>query len=260
MKTLRRAAILLCGVILVLSCWKIGTVLLEYRAGSRAYADLADAAVLPAEQPEIPAENVPETEESAPITVDFDTLVAEYPDLVAWIYGPDTDINYPVVQAADNEYYLRRLPDGTGNSAGTIFMDCRNAADLSDDNTLLYGHNMRNGSMFGSLKKYRAQDYYEAHPVFYLLTPEGDYRADIFAAFAISASGALFDLSSPAASQAAVLRSATYSNNIQSDVKVEEGARIVTLSTCTYDDSARYVVLAVLRPLDPAAQSEEAAG
>lgn len=257
MKTLRRVAILLCGAALALSCWKIGTILLEYRAGSRAYEDLADTAVLPAEQPELPVENIPET---APITVDFDALTAEYPDLVAWLYGPDTDINYPVVQAADNKYYLRRLPDGTGNSAGTIFMDYRNAADLSDGNTLLYGHNMRNGSMFGSLKKYRAQDYYEAHPVFYLLTPEGDYRAEIFAAFAISASGALFDLSDPAASRAAVLRSATYSNNIQSDVKVEEGARIVTLSTCTYDDSARYVVLAVLRPLDPAAGTEEAAG
>lgn len=250
MKMLRRGVILLCAVVLAVSCWKIGTILLEYRAGTRVYEEIADAAIL---LPEVPEEEAQEESEVVPITVDFETLGAEYPDLVAWLYGPDTKINYPIVQAADNDYYLRRLPDGTGNSAGAIFMDHRNKADFSDGNTLVYGHNMRNGSMFGSLKKYRSQDYYEEHPVLFLLTPEGDYRAEIFAAFAISANGALFDLSDPAASRAAVLRSATYSNNIRSDVEVGEEDRIVTLSTCTYDDSARYVVLAVLRQLEAAA-------
>ena len=66
--------------------------------------------------------------ETAPITVDFERLQEENKDIIAWLYCPDTEINYPVVQSKDNEYYLRRLLDGTWNIAGTLFIDYRNAA------------------------------------------------------------------------------------------------------------------------------------
>ena len=82
--------------------------------------------------------------ETAPITVDFERLQEENKDIIAWLYCPDTEINYPVVQSKDNEYYLRRLLDGTWNIAGTLFMDYRNAADCSDLHTIIYGHNMKN--------------------------------------------------------------------------------------------------------------------
>ena len=91
--------------------------------------------------------------ETAPITVDFERLQEENKDIIAWLYCPDTEINYPVVQSKDNEYYLRRLLDGTWNIAGTLFMDYRNAADCSDLHTIIYGHNMKNNTMFGSLHR-----------------------------------------------------------------------------------------------------------
>ena len=86
--------------------------------------------------------------ETAPITVDFERLQEENKDIIAWLYCPDTEINYPVVQSKDNEYYLRRLLDGTWNIAGTLFMDYRNAADCSDLHTIIYGHNMKNNTMY----------------------------------------------------------------------------------------------------------------
>lgn len=103
--------------------------------------------------------------ETAPIKVDFERLQEENKDIIAWLYCPDTEINYPVVQSKDNEYYLRRLLDGTWNIAGTLFMDYRNAADCSDLHTIIYGHNMKNNTMFGSLPKYSKQEYYEEHSV-----------------------------------------------------------------------------------------------
>lgn len=124
--------------------------------------------------------------ETAPITVDFERLQEENKDIIAWLYCPDTEINYPVVQSKDNEYYLRRLLDGTWNIAGTLFMDYRNAADCSDLHTIIYGHNMKNNTMFGSLPKYSKQEYYEEHSVLYLLTPKQNYKVKLIAGIALS--------------------------------------------------------------------------
>ena len=94
------------------------------------------------------------TAEKAPISVDFAALQAENPDIIAWLYSEDTPINYPVVQSKDNQYYLRRLTDGSYNTNGTLFMDYRDAADLSGFNTIIYGHRMKSKAMFGTLPGY----------------------------------------------------------------------------------------------------------
>lgn len=104
-------------------------------------------------------------------TVQFDELLKTNGDVIAWIYGANTHINYPVVQGSDNDYYLRHLLDGTWNDNGSIFMDCANSADFSDQNSLIYGHNMTSGAMFSNLVKYKQQAYYDQHPYLYMLTP-----------------------------------------------------------------------------------------
>ena len=88
-----------------------------------------------------------------------------------------------MTQAEDNDYYLRHLYDGTYNKAGCLFADYENKKDFSDRNTIIYGHNMRDGSMFASLNEYKEQSYYDSHPQMYLVTPDGGYLCDIFAAF-----------------------------------------------------------------------------
>ena len=146
----------------------------EMRAGATHAEEVTQMVVTPV--PEVfddeLAEQTPTESVTIPIQVDFDALFAKSQDIIGWLYCPDTPINYPVVQAADNEYYLHRLLDDRNNSGGTLFVDYRNSSDLSDWNSIIYGHNMRNDSMFGSLTDYKSQSYFDAHPEIFLLTPE----------------------------------------------------------------------------------------
>lgn len=99
------------------------------------------------------------------VYVDFAALEGVNSDIVAWLYGADTGLNYPIVQAEDNDYYLYRLLDGTWNKNGTIFMDYVNRSDFSDQNTLVYGHHMKSGAMFGALVQYKKQEFYDRPPL-----------------------------------------------------------------------------------------------
>lgn len=93
------------------------------------------------------------------------------PDLIAWIIIPGTDVNYPIVQTTDNAKYLKTSFDGSKNACGTIFMNTYNRADFSDMNTILYGHNMRNGSMFAVVNKYKNESFMKEHDEIWVLTP-----------------------------------------------------------------------------------------
>ncbi len=114
------------------------------------------------------------------LDVNFPALWEKNGDVVAWLYGQDGEINLPVVQGRNNDYYLHRLLDGTWNFAGTLFVDYRNNF-LEDDVTIIYGHKMRNKSMFGKLDLYDSYDYYKTHPVMRLYTPTAIYELQIMA-------------------------------------------------------------------------------
>ena len=175
-----------CGLFLCLflgiacfSGYQVLRILHEYRVGADAYFKLEQFASLPPaseETEETPAELAwPE--------VDFTALAAVNPDVTAWLYGPDTGISYPVVQGTDNDYYLDHLLDGTANSAGCLFVDTSCRPDFSGRNTVIYGHRMKNGTMFAALGNYQEQVYYDAHPVFLLVTPEGRYVVELFSGY-----------------------------------------------------------------------------
>ena len=191
---------------------------------------------------------IEEVVETPPIRVDFDALREKNKDVVAWIYCPDTPINYPVVQAADNEAYLHRLLDGSKNSAGTLFMDFRNSSDFSDWNSVIYGHNMKNGSMFGTLMDYKTQAYFDAHPKVFLLTPEQDYVINIVAGFVTPADAEIYNNFEPEEEKKAQLAKEwmAVSKFVSGNAPTEED-RLITLSTCSYEyNNARYVVLGIL--------------
>lgn len=124
-----------------------------------------------------------DSNQKVPIDVDWESLLAVNPDIVGWIFAEGVDISYPVLQGSDNEYYLKHTLEGDYNFAGSIFMDYQNEPDLSDCNTIIYGHNMKNGSMFGSLKKYSNEDAYAVDPYFWILTPDANYRYEIQSAY-----------------------------------------------------------------------------
>lgn len=191
-----------------------------------------------------------ETTYTAPdelLSVDFDTLQSVNPDIQAWLYMSGSSIHYPVLQAEDNSTYLYRLADGSSNAHGSLFIDCRNAGDFSDWNTLIYGHNMKDGSMFGGLKKYRKQAYYDVHPEMTLFTPEKTYRMEIFAAVTTDVSAAVYRVPAAREERDELVQWAQRNSEIECDVSIGTEDRIVTLSTCTGGDDDRFVVLAVLR-------------
>lgn len=100
-----------------------------------------------------------------------------------WLYIEALDISYPVVQGPDNDTYLHTTYEGTSNFAGSIFLDYQNQDDFSDGNTIVYGHNMKNLSMFGKLKQMKEQEKYRDSVYFWMLTPESNDVYQIFLPF-----------------------------------------------------------------------------
>lgn len=126
-------------------------------------------------------EDTEDTKSEVPIIIDWDKLKNINSDIIAWLYCEGTSVNSPVVQAEDNEYYLARQFDKTKSSAGSLFLDCRNNISSRDENLIIYGHRMKDDSMFGIIPMYADEDYYLDHPIMYLLTPEQNYVVEIFA-------------------------------------------------------------------------------
>ncbi len=161
-------------VVLIAALVGLGAIAFQYLSQQRAYDDLEQYASLSDSGNKTLAE----------LSVDWDSLQAINPDIMAWIYIPDSPVNYPVVQGSDNEEYLHKAFDGSTGwlaSAGTIFLDSANAADFSDRNSALYGHHMNDGSMFASLSNWQNNDEFNAHRDIYVLTPQGNYRLKTFA-------------------------------------------------------------------------------
>ncbi|MDO4268276.1 MAG: class B sortase [Eubacteriales bacterium] len=199
----------------------------------------------------------PETEEYAeevqeltPPQVDFAALAGKNQDITGWIWGAGTKISYPVVyRREDNTYYLNHMFDGRRNGSGCIFLDGWNEPDLSDRNTCIYGHHMKNGTMFAALSKYRERGWYEAHPELWYLTETGRYRLEVFAAYVADVNAGAWqkDFSSEEEFDAWV-KERQRRSAFTADVLPGEGDRVITLSTCSYEfDDARFVVHAVLR-------------
>ena len=129
---------------------------------------------------EVPGEIPEENAEQGFLQVDFNKLEEINPDIIAWIEIPGLEISYPVVQGKDNEYYLHHLITGEKYKSGSIFMDFHNQEDLSDRNSIIYGHNMKEGSMFGTLDQYQEQSLYQNYPCFYMYVPGYVYEYQIF--------------------------------------------------------------------------------
>lgn len=188
------------------------------------------------------------TNKNEPIKVDFSALQKKNKDIVAWIYCDGTYINYPIVQSKDNEYYLHRLVDGSYNSNGTLFIDCNNLSDFSDFNTIVYGHNMRSGAMFGSLEKYKKQSYYDKHPTMTLFTPNGTYIIELFAGFVTSDTSEIYTQELNEDNFSSFINNSISKSTFTSDTDIKSIDRIITLSTCSYEyENARYVLLGSLK-------------
>jgi len=185
-----------------------------------------------------------------PISIDFDALLAAHKDTVGWLYCEGTSINYPVMQAEDNDYYLSRLPDGRKNRAGSLFLDYRSDQKFADMNSIIYGHNMKDGSMFGSLGEYSDQEYYEAHPEWYMFTPDTDYKILLLSAHITDIGSDDYAMPFLQSELDEMVARSVSISDFNSFYAYESGRKVITLSTCAYThEDARYVLLGMLMPL-----------
>lgn len=217
----------------------------EYKKGTDEYNQIEEMAVTErdADSGEVAG---PNAQLKPPIEVDFDKLKSVNEDVVGWIYVDALpDISYPIVKGKDNQTYLHQTYEKNYNFAGTIFVDYENSGDFSDCNTLVYGHNMKNGSMFGHLKKFRENDkLYKQDKYFWILTPERNYRYEIISAYTTGVNSDTYTLfKGPGEEFEKYLETIKGYSEIQTDdTDLTIKDRIVTLSTCTGNESTRFVV------------------
>ena len=251
------AVISLCAVLALGSGFLIVRDLSQYAESAGTYDGLAEHVEVPGRtgEPEEPgAEEETGREDSSTVlpVVDFEALRENGPDIIGWLNLPDTAINYPVTQTGDNEYYLHHLYDGTYNKVGCLFADYENQADFSDRNTIIYGHNMRDGSMFAALNEYDAQSYFDGHPQMYLVTPDGGYVMEVFSAFEAKPAESGSDTSpwrlnwKDDGAYTTWLSEMADRSVVETDVTVTSSDKVLTLSTCTPGGKSRFIVMGKL--------------
>lgn len=221
----------------------------EYKKGTDEYNQIEQMAVINRDPDAVQMEPVDEGQGpslTAPMKIDFDTLRGVNEDVIGWIYIEALeDVSYPVVKGTDNNTYLHMTYEKNYNFAGTIFIDCENSGDFSDCNTLVYGHNMKNGSMFGQLKKFSQDpELYKKSKYFWIFTPEKDYRYEIIAAYTTGVSSDTYTLfKGPGQEFEEYLETIKGYSEIQTEAgEMTMKDKIVTLSTCTGNDATRFVV------------------
>ena len=181
--------------------------------------------------------------------IDLNALRQVNPDVIGWILLPDTDINYPILQGTDNEYYLNNTWLKEPNAVGSIFMEHRNLPDFTEYNTILYGHNMINGSMFSDLRHYTGENFHRDHPYVYIVTDGGVLRYEVFSAYQAELGSTTYGLSfRQEETKKAFLIHALSSSKFDMGMAPELTDRILTLSTCSGTGSTtRWVVHARLK-------------
>ena len=176
---------------------------------------------------EIIEKNYPE------LQINFAELKKTNPDFRGWLYFPALDISYPVVQGEDNNYYLKHSFEGESVNAGCIFMDSEASADWSDRNTFVFGHNMRDESMFGTFKKLlKGTASCEENPYFYIYMEESVYIYEIFSYYETKSNSDRFATFTSDASYDDYVQWATEHSLYASDADLSDRGNIVSLSTC----------------------------
>lgn len=233
--------LLVVGILLLVAAVVDGAFILhKYRAGDQFYEGVHQAQLTTADASADP--------EGYVLDIDWAALQEQNTDIVAWVQIPGTVVDYPVVQTGDNDFYLTHDFAKESSSFGCIFLDFESAADFSDRNTILYGHHMRNGSMFATLIEYEDPGFLAEHPYVYVATPDGKTRClKVFCLIVAGGDEMLrqteFDCDEELQ---AYVQSMLDRNEIETDITADQVHHLYTLATCSYQfNDARTIVYAV---------------
>ncbi len=204
--------------------------------------------------------DVTETKKEVPVPINFDELATVNEDIYAWIripYADKTDeyiADYPILQSGtdeDKSYYLTHNVNREESKYGAIYTQYYNSKDFLDFNTLIYGHNMRNGTMFGTLKKYRDESFFKENNTIYIYMPNRILEYRIFGAYVFDDRHILMSFDNDVEEERqqyleTVFSDRNLSSNFDENIEVTTSDKIITLSTCTSKDEERYLVQGVL--------------
>lgn len=258
---LRRLATMVLALVFIASTAAVVKQQRDLRAAERAYEAAAAAALIESEADPVPQVEKPQntglpqlesfelSEDNAFLaTVDLETLRQTNPDVLGWIYVPNSVISYPLMRSHDNEDYLYKTWDGTPNVAGSIFLEQYNRPDFTNFHTLIYGHNMADGSMFGELLKYCYQDVVDGYPYVYIALDDVVLRYEIFAVYTADVNSDTYRLyfADDAAKESAIAFYKEQSEIVSALTPTAED-HILTLSTCAgARQDVRWVLQTVL--------------
>lgn len=241
---------MICVCVLVYAGYQLTMIFLEYKEAGDEYKEITEFTT---------DENVtynanydlgePFNPNFTPTQVNWQELLSLNSEIYAWIEFENSElgINYPVAQGIDNLYYLEHTVNGTANSSGSIYIGYENNPYFQDTNTFIYGHNMKNGSMFGNLKKYKNAEFYAGNEYFWIYTPDSRMRFKIFACYEPAADSDTYTWWSDFCDEyTTYLENTKVKAMYDTGVNVNPDERIVTLSTCTGSDAYRFVVQAKL--------------
>lgn len=241
----RKVLRILCTIVLIGCAAYIAYYIGNRTANRKAYDDVKNIAKKQIEKPEI------QLKEQIPI--DFTALQIQNPDVYAWIQIPGTNVDYPILQSAtDDSYYLDHTIDGIEGYPGSIYTESINSKEFTDFNTVIYGHDMKDGSMFKHLHKYEDMSFLLEHPEVIIYTPEHKYVYQIFAAVEYSDRHVMhsFDFSTDQGKQNfldSIYNVTSMTKNIRDDVTVGVEDKILTMATCIGGKpDKRFLVEAVL--------------
>lgn len=211
----------------------LGSIGLEYYHNHKVMKE-AQALFLPDTTPKEELVNY-YTENHREIRPQFDELLKINEDVVGWISIDDTKINYPIVQGDDNFQYLTRNYKNEDSLAGSIFMDYRNDVNFGNMNMIVYGHNMKDGSMFKELHKFLEEDFFYAHPEIYVDTLYDRFQAEVFSAYYTTTDFNYIQTDFASLNEyGALLEKMKNESTFETDIEVDETDQIITLSTCDY--------------------------
>lgn len=234
---------MICIVIAGISGYKLYSIMHNYHQSNEEYEEI---------------ENSVTKETKQGYTVDFSYLQSQNPDCIGWIRFEHLNINYPIMQGEDNDYYLHHTLNGSYLYAGSIFMNYQNKKDFSDMNTFIFGHNMKNDSMFGLLGNFKNKETFRENPYFWIYTSQAAYRYDIFSCFVADADEDTYTVyHEESDAYRAYIEKLKANSAYDTGVEVDGSDHIVTLSTCTSEGyDYRYIVTGVLAETIPQDKSK----
>ena len=237
------AIIVIAAGIFIFSGIKLLTILKGYKEGSDTYKKIEDLSGK-TKKPDAAAVDDPDVPET--VYFDVPALKEMNSDTQGYLYVKDV-LSYPVVQGTDNSYYLSHLFDGSENSCGCLFIDCNIPEAFEAKNCIIYGHDMKDGSMFASLHYYADEAFYKEHPEFHVFTGEHHYVYKVLSAFVTNLDGIVYRYYFSSDEDYvdflyAVAGACPYETDYG---ELTADRKVITMSTCVGDDDHRFVVVAI---------------